>query len=528
MNPGFYISFITQLFGSMTIRRKLISVIMLACTTSLILVGISFIFWQWFSLRQDLITNLSTQAKIIADNCKASITFDSPADANDALKSLKADSTILFGGIYTLDGKIFSCYHKDNKHDQVKILVDNRKVGHYFGNNMLTVYEPVVVDDNVIGLVCLKSTLSNLYTALKRDIVVMICTMLLVSMLIYFVSFRLQGVISKPILDLADVAKTISLKKEYSIRMNRQSNDEIGLLIRAFNDMLEQIQQRDLVLVNTNELLEERVQERTAELSAEVAVRKNAQTELAQTVKKLLISNNELRDFTRIAAHDLQTPLRAIGILSDWISDDYIQKADEEGQKHARLLLDRAKRIGRLLNAITHYSELSLVNKQRERLDLNIIISLIVENIKRPDNVEIIIENKLPVVTGIRRFTEELFENLLKNAVQCMDKPQGIITIGCVEDGGFWRFSIADNGTGIKEKYFGKIFEIFQMLSLRDQTENVGIGLSIVKKVVEMYGGRIWVISQMGKGSTFFFTLPKAAQPASHISQAADSVSYQM
>ena len=526
MNFGFYISVVRKFLGDMTIRRKLISVIMLASISSLVLVSVSFIFWQWFSLRQHLIINVSTQAKVLADNCKASITFDSPADANDALKSLRADSTILFGGIYTPDGKIFSCYHNDKDHDHIEMSVDNEKTGHYFGNNMLTVYEPVVVDGNVVGVVCLKSTLSNLYNTLKKDIVVMICTMLLVSMLIYFVSFRLQGIISEPILNLADVAKTISQKKEYSIRVDRQSKDEIGLLTTAFNDMLEQIQQRDMAMVNTNELLEEKVNERTAELSAEVAVRKNAEAELAQTVKKLLISNNELRELTRAAAHDLQTPLRAIGILSDWISEDYTKKADEEGQKHAQLLLGRTKRMTRLLNAMMHYSEMSVEDRQQGRLDLNVIVSRIIENIKRPDNVEITIENKLPAVMGARRFAEELFENLLSNALKCMDKPRGIITIGCVEDGDFWRFNVTDNGTGIEEKYFGKIFKIFQMLSLRDQTENVGIGLSIVKKIVEMYDGRVWVVSEPGRGSTFFFTLPKSKVEVPQITKYTDNIAY--
>lgn len=89
-----------------------------------------------------------------------------------------------------------------------------------------------------------------------------------------------------------------------------------------------------------------------------------------------------------------------------------------------------------------------------------------------------------------------------------MDKPKGKIKIGCVEDNGYWRFSIADNGPGIEEKHFAKIFQIFQTLSPRDEFESTGIGLSVVKKIIEMYGGKVWVESKVGYGSTFFFTLP--------------------
>lgn len=515
-------SLITKTIGNMTIRRKLISIIMLACTTSLVLVGAAFIGWQWFGLRRSMVADLSTQAKIIAENCKASIIFDAPADANDALKSLKAEPTIIFGGVYTPDREIFACY-QNNVHDY-KTLPDNiRDIGHIFSDTFLTVYEPVTVEDNFAGIVCLRSTLSNLYSTLKWNIIVVICMMLLVSVLIYFVSFRLQGVISEPILDLADVAKTISQKKEYSIRVDKQTKDEIGSLITAFNDMLEQIQQRDIALVGANELLEEKVKERTADLSAEVAVRRKTEEKLAQTVKKLTISNKELREFTRIAAHDLQTPLRAIGILSDWISEDYASKFDEKGQKHAQLLQGRAKRMSRLLNAVMHYSELSLVDKQQERLDLNIIMSKVIENIEPPDNVKITIENKLPTVIGVRRFIQELFGNLLTNAINCMDKPEGYIKIGCTDEDDSWKFSVADNGSGIEERYYEKIFKIFQMLALRDETEGVGIGLSIVKKIVELYDGRIWVESQPDLGSKFFFTLPKSKTEDLHIPQYAGS-----
>jgi signal transduction histidine kinase len=103
----------------------------------------------------------------------------------------------------------------------------------------------------------------------------------------------------------------------------------------------------------------------------------------------------------------------------------------------------------------------------------------------------------------------QVFQNLLGNAVKFMDKPKGYIRLGCVEENGFWKFSVADNGCGIKEKYFEKIFEIFHTLTRRDEIEGTGIGLTTVKKIIEKYDGKIWVESEPQKGSTFFFTLPK-------------------
>lgn len=508
MNFKIY-STIIKAFNDMTIRRKLMSIIMLSCTISLLLVCAAFVMWQWFSLRKSMVRNLSTQAKVIADNCKASVTFEEPQDADDVLKALKAEPSILFGGVYTIDGDIFAGYYHINR-EHTAMPKKIQRIGHVFEDKLLTVYEPIIVEDKDVGIVCLQSTLSNLYQALKRDIVVSAGALVLVSMLIFFISAELQKVISKPILDLANVAKIISEKKEYSIRVNKHSKDELGLLIKAFNEMLAQIQQRDLALVNSNEQLEKKVEERTADLKEEVTVRRKAEQDLAQTVKKLTISNRELQEFTRIAAHDLQTPLRAIGILSDWISEDYSQKYDEKGIKNANLLSGRAKRMSRLLNAVIQYSELSLVDRKQEFLDLNEVLSEVMGNIQIPEHINLIIENKLPVVKGVRKFMQELFSNLINNAVNCLDKPEGYIKINCAEDGDYWKFSISDNGPGIDEKYFGKIFEIFQMLSLRDVTENVGIGLSVVKKIVELYDGQVWVESKLGQGSTFFFTLPKS------------------
>jgi len=115
----------------------------------------------------------------------------------------------------------------------------------------------------------------------------------------------------------------------------------------------------------------------------------------------------------------------------------------------------------------------------------------------------------LPTVECEQTRITQVFQNLLSNAIKYMDKPQGQIKIGCIEENGFWKFSIADNGPGIEEKYYEKIFQMFQTLLSRDEFESTGVGLTVVKKIVEMYGGKIWVESKVGEGSTFYFTLSK-------------------
>ena len=140
---------------------------------------------------------------------------------------------------------------------------------------------------------------------------------------------------------------------------------------------------------------------------------------------------------------------------------------------------------------------------------MNRLIEEIVTSIDPPENIQITIADKLPTLLCPEVHLTQVFQNLLSNAVNYTDKSDSQITIGCVEEGDFWKFNITDNGPGIEEEYFDKIFQIFQILPVEGKHRGTGIGLAIARKVVETYGGKIWVESTLGQGTTFFFTLPK-------------------
>jgi len=230
--------------------------------------------------------------------------------------------------------------------------------------------------------------------------------------------------------------------------------------------------------------------------------------DLESAVWELTRANKELQEFAYIAAHDLKTPLRAIGTLADWISKDYADKFDEQGREQVRLLVAKAKQMTALIDDILQYSRAGKSLQVDQQVDLNRILSDVIREIAPPENIEITVENQLPTIRCKKTHVIQILQNLLSNAVKYMDKPQGQIRVGCVAQDDSWRFSVADNGPGIDKKYFDKIFKIFQTLAPRDGIESTGIGLSIVKKLVELNKGRVWVESQVGTGSTFFFTLP--------------------
>jgi len=230
---------------------------------------------------------------------------------------------------------------------------------------------------------------------------------------------------------------------------------------------------------------------------------------LESTVRKLERTNKELQEFTYVAAHDLKAPLRAIGVLAHWISTDYADKFDEQGREQVKLLVERAEKMSRLVDSLLEYSRTGQPSQKQEEVDLNTVLSEVIGVIDPPENIEMTVENNLPTVVCDRTCMTQVFSNLLDNAVKYVGKSKGQIKVGCVERDGFWKFSVADNGPGIEQKYFDKIFKIFQTLSPRDGSGGTGIGLSIVKKIVELNSGRVWLESKPGEGSTFFFTLPK-------------------
>jgi PAS domain S-box-containing protein len=241
----------------------------------------------------------------------------------------------------------------------------------------------------------------------------------------------------------------------------------------------------------------------------DVTERRKAEQRQAELLKEVESTNRELKDFAYIVSHDLKAPLRGIKTLAGWLSADYADKFDEQGKEQMKLLSGRVDRMNNLINGVLEYSRVGRIQENRDIVDLNKLLPEIIDTIAPPENITITVENELPVIECEPTRITQVFQNLLSNAVKYMDKPQGQIKVGCIEENGFWRFSVSDNGPGIEEKFFEKIFQIFQTLAPQDSVESTGIGLTVAKKIVELYGGKIWVESKVEVGSTFFFTLPK-------------------
>lgn len=216
--------------------------------------------------------------------------------------------------------------------------------------------------------------------------------------------------------------------------------------------------------------------------------------------------NQELSDYAHMVSHDLKSPLRSIDSLTSWLREDYQTVLDKDGNNTLTLIRDNVEKMDTLINGILNYSTIAKNKIEFYDVDLDNLIFELLKSIDRPSQITIF-SQELPIVRGDKSRLQQLFQNLIDNAIKYNDKSKGKIEIGYEDKDDYWQFFVSDNGKGIEKSYFEKIFKTFE--KLENNTSSTGIGLSIVKKVVELYGGKVWLESEIDKGTTFYFTLKK-------------------
>lgn len=224
-------------------------------------------------------------------------------------------------------------------------------------------------------------------------------------------------------------------------------------------------------------------------------------------LKELENSNKGLQEYAHIVSHDLKSPLRSISALSTWLYEDYKDVLDETGQHNLHLMQDKVASMDRLIQGILEYSTANNSALGKTEVDLNIVITTIGDTIFIPEHVQLVVPMKLPTLLADSTKIQQLFQNIIGNAVMHIEKEKGLVEVIFSDSDSHWSFTIKDNGVGIPKEYHEKIFQIFQSIGSKERS--TGIGLSIVKKIVNRYGGDIWVESEVGKGTAFHFTLLK-------------------
>ncbi len=230
-----------------------------------------------------------------------------------------------------------------------------------------------------------------------------------------------------------------------------------------------------------------------------------------QLIVELTESNTELERFAYICSHDLQEPLRMISNYTQLLMRHLGDSLDEKGQRYAKYVIDGAVNARALITDILAYAKIGTESEKTEPVDCENVLSMVIKHLETPilEAAAHITHDELPSVQAYRTQVTQLFQNLISNAIKFRhhDRPP-IIHVGAKREGEFWQFSVSDNGIGIAEAHQERIFQIFQRLNKRKDYPGTGIGLAICNKIIEYYGGKIWVKSEPGVGTTFFFTLP--------------------
>jgi two-component sensor histidine kinase/HAMP domain-containing protein len=467
-------------FKNLSIKRKLTVINQLTTAIALLVAVTAFIVYESLTFRSTLLRELAINAEIIANNSTAALTFDERKTAEEILSALRAEKHVISACIYTKNDQIFATYiRKDAKPEFPRTVPAE---GQKFMNNTLILTRPIFLENDLIGKVYLKYDLMEMRSRFSRYAVIVLGVILISSLISLAVAKRLQRMISKPILHLADTAYTVSLKNDYTIRARKETEDEVGQLTDGFNEMLSQMQDRDQELIKAQENLEKRVQERTKELKQEIFERIRVEHRLRESLKEKEVLLKEIH-------HRVKNNLQVISSLL------YLQSKKIKHQPAMEMFVESQNRIRSM--ALIHeklYQSTDMVH-----IDFSEYIHSLIGHLsssygaKLVDvKINILIEDvHLSIDKGIpcALIVNELVVNALKYAFP--KERKGEITIRISRDGdGSVVLSVADNGVGIPHTV--------------DLANSETLGLQLVKHLSQQLKGRIDI--RNGQGTNFLIT----------------------
>jgi signal transduction histidine kinase len=472
-------------FRDASIKRKLTLITMLTSSVTLLLAGAIYVTYDLVTFRRTMARDLTTMADIIGANSAAVLAFDDEKHAKELLSSLHLNRSILSASLYKKDrtgsGLGYTLFAKYERPDS-----NARHAGGEFfpeGSKGFLVESKIEFDGERIGTLMILSDWREFSARLERYTTIGAFVMLLSLVVGFLLAARLQRAISQPILHLAETARVISDRKDFAVRATKYSEDEVGLLIDSFNEMLAQIQKRDAALIE-----------------------KGSQLEILNRHKSQFLAN---------MSHELRTPMNAILGYTELIQDkiygavpqpiqDVLGRIDKSGRHLLRLIndvLDLSKiDAGHLL--------LSPSDGSMKEIVYTVVSSMESLATEKGLRLTVALPPDLPPGRFDERRITQVLLNLVGNAIKFTEAGEVGVTVA-LSDGAF-NVSVSDTGPGISPADQETIFEEFQQVDTSSTRSKggTGLGLTIAKRIIEMHGGRMWVESSLGSGATFLFTLP--------------------
>lgn len=493
-----------RVFRDQPIRRKLTLLLVFVVGVVLIMSSGALIAVSVQTTKASMVREFSMLANVLAASSAAALSIE-PGAAASILEDLRGEPTIVYACIYDRSGKPVGEHRADGSGPFPP--PEPRPDSHEFtGEGHLHLFRSVRLGDEFVGTIFLRAHAQEIGLRIQRAVLVTAVVFLLGMAVAVALAFWVQRIVSDPIMQLADAARTISQEQDYAVRVVKRSNDEVGVLCDSFNAMVERLEQ------HTNHL-EQLVREKTEGLARKTEELAQSNREIQRYAHELARSNAELEQFAYVASHDLKAPLRAIDNLAQWICEDASAALPEKSRQHLQKLQQRVQRMERLMDDLLQYSRAGRVKGQIQQVDTGRLLEEVGEMLAPPASFSIRVAPSMPTVTSDKAPLKQVFMNLIGNAIKHHDRPDGRVEVCAENDENdeFVAFTVADDGPGIPREFHERIFRMFQTLRPRDQVEGSGIGLAVVKKLVESQGGTITVDSEVGRGTRFRFTWRKTA-----------------
>ncbi|MCG8534301.1 MAG: ATP-binding protein [Pseudomonadales bacterium] len=475
----------TTFLRGLSIKQKLTMVMLATIIAGVVLIGIFFMSYERIQMNEQLAHEVSTVSKVARAQLKVALIFDDVFTLQETANSLDFDETVdvvcIYDGDLNLKARSFpgsatssSCM--DNPYDVQAGFVDGN---HFY-------IEDIYSEDAKIGTLLIRSNLSYVNSQIQRYSYMMLTALAIVTSVSLGVAVVLQKAVTGPIYSLADTASSIAENRDFTVRATKVSDDEVGMMVDAFNSMLEAIEQRNNELKANKMELESKVEERTSELQA---------------------ANQELEAFSYSVSHDLRSPLRAIDGFSQALLEDCSEQLDSVGRGYLERVRLASQRMGVLIDSMLRLSRVTRQEISLARADLSAVSDEIVTELRErnaPREIDINIQPNMSAMCDAR-LIRIVLTNLIDNAWKyTRNQTAPVIEVG-FERGVFF---VRDNGAGFDMRYADKLFGAFQRLHSKEEFEGTGVGLATVARVIRRHNGDIWADSKVNQGATFYFTLP--------------------